>query len=997
METETRVDSLVDRWEEMGDKGTPLTIEELCAGCPELVAEVRRRIDALQAMDSALDTELHEPRSTAGDRDRRGAGLSRGLPEVLRATAVYRPRRHHDHGGLGVVFTAYQEELDRTVALKRIRPDKLRDVARRRFLREATLTARLQHPGIVPICGLGEEDGGPFYTMPLIQGQTFQEAIEAFHGDESLIRDPGQRSLRFRGLLQQFIAACNAVAYAHDQGVMHRDLKPSNIMLGRYGETLVMDWGLAKRFGGDEEAPESEGDAPSPSPSSEDVTATGEILGTPQYMSPEQAQGEPAGPAGDVFSLGLVLYAILTGKSAFEGSSFRGADRLKAVREAAIVPPRGRDPRLPRALEAVCLKALAARAQDRYASARALADDVTRWLADEPVTAWREPLRIRARRWGRRHRTAVVAVVIAILASAVGLSAVAGVQARANTRLKKALDQTQKAQAQTQAALAQSEESRKQAEAVSAFLVEAFRSPDPSQDGRQVKLADVLDRAGDRLDKGFAGSKATQGALLQALGLTYHGLGLYDQAVNLHTRARAVREAALGPEHPDSLQSCNRLAIAYAAAGRTADAIAMHEATLRLREAKLGRDHPDSFESRNNLASAYFDAGRTAEAIALFEATLRRRESKLGRDHPDTLMSCNNLAAVYFHAGRTAEAISLHESTLRRRESKLGPDHPDTLASCNNLAIAYYTAGRLSDAIALLETTLKRKEAKLGPDHPNTLKSRNNLASAYYAAGRLSDAIALHEDTLDLLQTKLSADHPNTLASRNNLAAAYRDAGRTAEAIALHEDTLRLRESKLGPDHPDTLRTRINLANAYSSAGRLSDALALHEPTLRLMESKLGPDHPDTLASRNGLAAAFEAIGRRSQAEGLYRETLARRRKAVKADSPQLAEDLAALGHLLLEQSRWSGAEPLLREALAIREKANLDDWVRYDAMSLLGGALAGLGRHAEAEPRIVAGYEGMKAREARIAVPDRSRLRVGSSRVDLQACKLEYSIVSPK
>jgi serine/threonine protein kinase len=157
------------------------------------------------------------------------------------------------------------------VALKRIRPDKLHETARRRFLREAALTARLQHPGIVPIYGLGEDDGGPFYTMPFIEGQTLQEAIQEFHQDESLRRDAGRRRLRFRGLVQQFVAACNTVAYAHDQGVVHRDLKPANLMLGPYGETLVLDWGLAKQFGVDGEgtAAESEGEAPSPSPSSE--------------------------------------------------------------------------------------------------------------------------------------------------------------------------------------------------------------------------------------------------------------------------------------------------------------------------------------------------------------------------------------------------------------------------------------------------------------------------------------------------------------------------------------------------------------------------------------------------------------------------------------------------------------------------------------------------------------------------------------------------------
>src|SRR5262249_28192502 len=157
----------------------------------------------------------------------------------------------------------------------------LHDLARWRFLREAAITARLQHPGIVPIYGLGQDDGGPFYTMPFIQGQTLQEALDAFHGDEALRRDPGRRSLRFRGLLQRFAAARTRVAYAHAQQVVPRDLKPSNLTLGAYGETLVMDWGLAKRYGGAEAGTEAVADAPAASPSPEDVTATGVVLGTP--------------------------------------------------------------------------------------------------------------------------------------------------------------------------------------------------------------------------------------------------------------------------------------------------------------------------------------------------------------------------------------------------------------------------------------------------------------------------------------------------------------------------------------------------------------------------------------------------------------------------------------------------------------------------------------------------------------------------------------------
>jgi tetratricopeptide (TPR) repeat protein/tRNA A-37 threonylcarbamoyl transferase component Bud32 len=915
MKTETRVDDLVDRWEVMRNRGTPLTVEELCADCPELIAPVRRRIEILRAMDSALETEVLEPCATPEDGSRGGAGLSRGLPEVVHAAAVYRTRQHHDHGGLGVFFTAHQEELDRIVALKRIRPDKLHETARRRFLREAAITARLQHPGIVPIYGLGQDEAGPFYTMPFIQGQTLQVAIDAFHGDESLRRDPTRRGLRLRGLLQQFIAACNTVAYAHDQAIVHRDLKPSNVMLGPYGETLVLDWGLAKRTGSDEATRESQGDAPSPSPSSEDVTATGEVLGTPQYMSPEQAKGEPAGPASDIFNLGLVLCAILTGKSAFEESSFRGVDRLKPVREAAIVPPRHRDPRLPWALEAICLKALAAQPADRYSSARDLAEDVTRWLAGEPVTAWQEPVSIRVRRWMRRHRTMVATVMVGLVACVIGLGAVVGVQARANVQLRRANNQTKRA-------LAQSEESRQQAEAVSGFLVQAFRSPDPTEDGREVKVADVLDRASARLDQGFDGSQATLGALLDALGRTYYGLGLYQRAVSRHAKARAVREAVLGPDHPDTLTSCN------------------------------------------SLAAAYYFAGRTAEAIALAEGTVKQMEKVRGLDHPDTLRIRNGLAAAYRTVGRLPEAIALHEVTLQRMQAKLGPDHPDTLTSRNNLAVAYAEVGRTAEAIAIFAATLESREVHLGPDHPDTLRSRTSLASAYRYAGRTAEAIALHEGTLALQAAKLGPDHPDTLASRDNLANAYADAGRWSEAIALHKVTLEQYESKLGPDHPDTLISRASLAAAYEALGRWSEAEGLYRDVL---VRRRKTDQPDSLLLAEDLAALGRNLlnqQRWSKAEPLLLEALSIRAQA-RPDAWEHYDTMSLLGDSLLGQGRYAEAQPRIVDG--------------YEGMKARASRIPGpeQPRLRDAAERVVRLYEAWgksdqaAAWKAKLGVPD--------------------------
>jgi serine/threonine protein kinase len=939
----------------------------------------------------------------SGEADRTA---SYAVGEATSEGQRFRILRPHARGGLGAVFVALDSELHREVALKQILDRHADDPAsRQRFLLEAEVTGGLEHPGIVPVYGLGTHgDGRPFYAMRFIRGDSLKEAIEHFHADGCRVgrasashevgledsthptMDPGRRSLELRKLLRRFTDVCNAIAYAHSRGVLHRDIKPGNIIIGKHGETLVVDWGLAKATGKAEVGSEERTLMPS-SASGSAETLPGSALGTPAYMSPEQARGEleSLGTQSDVYSLGATLYCLLTGRPPLEGDDV--GEILRQVQRGEFPPPRQIDGSIDAALEAVCKKAMASRGEDRYDSCRALADDIERWMADEPVTAWREPLLRRARRWRKRHRTSVTAAVVALVAGVIGLGSVAGVQARANIQLRdakaaieRALDKTREAQAQTQAALRESEESRQQAEAVSKFLVGAFRSPDPTLDGRLVKVADVLDRASEQLDKELGRSQAVRGTLLEALGKTYWGLGLYDRSISLHTKARAVREAALGPDHPDTLTTCASLAVAYQWAGRYPQAIALFEETLKQREAKLGPEDINTLSSRQNLAIAYSMAGRYLEAIPLFEATLKVYE-KVGTDHPDMLRTRHNLAGAYQLVGRTSEAIALQESTVKLLEAKLGPEHISTLRGRSDLATAYQLAGRLQEAIALHERTLVQWEARSGPDHPDTLRNRASLASVYFDAGRLSEALALFEATLKLQEVKLGPDHPETLFTRNDVANVYFHTGRLSEALALYEATLRQREAVLGPDHPETLASRSNLGLAYYAVRRLAVAITLHEVTVRLLEAKLGLDHPDTLKSRVVLGKIYESLGRRSEAEDLYRRTLAGRRKTSKPDNPDLADDLMTLGHALIEQARWTEAEPLLREGLAIREKATPDDWRRYEAMSLLGAALLGQIHQAEAEPLIVPGYEGVKARESRISMPERSRLREAAER----------------
>ena len=336
----------------------------------------------------------------------------------------FRVLRPHAKGGLGAVFVALDVELHREVALKRILDQHAdNEVNRQRFLLEAEVTGGLEHPGIVPVYGLGTyPDGRPYYAMRFIRGESLKDAIAAFHGDEDLKRDLGRRSLGLRQLLRRFVDVCNAIEYAHGRGVLHRDIKPANIIVGKHGETLVVDWGLAKPLLRAEPGSAAGERTLVPSSCSGTVeTMEGSAIGTPAYMSPEQACGdlESMGARSDVYSLGATLYSLLTGKPPFSGDV---ADALRAVQKSDFLPPRKRDPSIARGLEAACLKAMALQSENRYNSARALAEDIERWMADEPMLALREGWIARARRWSRKHRTAVAALAGLFIAATIGLA-----------------------------------------------------------------------------------------------------------------------------------------------------------------------------------------------------------------------------------------------------------------------------------------------------------------------------------------------------------------------------------------------------------------------------------------------------------------------------------------------------------------------------------------------------------------------------------------------
>jgi serine/threonine-protein kinase len=353
------------------------------------------------------------------------AGLSPSAVDghVLLSTSDYLPEarerytlsRLHATGGIGRVWLARDGSLGRDVALKELRPERAGNPAVwARFLKEAQVTGQLEHPGVVPIYEVGRrpEDQSPFYTMRFVRGRTLAEAVRTYHQR----RAQGEAGpLELRELLTAFVGMCNAVAYAHSRGVLHRDLKPSNVVLGDYGEVIVLDWGLAKLLG------QPEGDlAPLEVEAGGDGTVQGQVLGTPAYMAPEQAEGrlDQLGPTTDVYGLGAALYEILTGRPQFIGEETAAV--LRQVIHDAPARPRAVVAGVPAALEAVCLKALAKKPAERYSSAKELAAEVQRWLADEPLSAYREPWGVRAGRWVKRRRVLVASAAASATSTTYG-------------------------------------------------------------------------------------------------------------------------------------------------------------------------------------------------------------------------------------------------------------------------------------------------------------------------------------------------------------------------------------------------------------------------------------------------------------------------------------------------------------------------------------------------------------------------------------------------
>jgi serine/threonine protein kinase len=929
-------------------------------------------------------------------------------------------------GGMGSVYLALQEEpVRRQVALKIIKAGLTDRKAISRFEAERQALALMDHPNIAKVLDGGTTaDHRPYFVMELVKGTP----ITTFCNEHRLTID--QR-------LALMVRVCRAVQHAHQKGIIHRDLKPSNVLItvvDRRPVPKVIDFGVAKAI--DRRLNEST-----------ELTQFGQIIGTLAYMSPEQAGGTEGDvdTRADIYALGVLLYELLTGDTPLPHQQWQEASLLKAVmlvKEATAtrlslriksarnvdriaVDRRTSPTRLYRSLEgdidAIVLKCLERDRGQRYDSAVALARDIERYLADEPVEACPPSMLYQFKKAARRHRR-VIALASLFLALLVGGSLVSLEQARrARGAEKSALEardaeaaarqsadllrrQAQRAEANAENEARKALASEAQSRAVLDFLLSGIlRAARPKgQDGglgQDVTVRQAMEAIEPKISGAFSAQPAAEAAIRNALGETYLYLGESARALAQLQKAVALRRQHLGAAHPDTLVSMSRLGWAYRQSGLYKDAILRYEEVLKASSASgpndaetirtmeglahvyldAGRvadglamcekatalvkqsnaDDPDTLALRNRLAQAYLDAGRVVEARELFKATLDKSKHGLGPDHPQTLETMNGLALAY-HAGGNPDSIPLFEKVLASRQTHLGADHPQTWETMDHLALAYLAAGRLNDALPLFQETLRRRREKLGSDHPATLESMSNIAYAYRSAGRTEDSISIGKQVLALQKQKLGPDHPSTILTMDDLANTLASAGHVTEAFSLYDDALERARRHLPPHHVTALQTMVDLAAAYQANDQNERAIPLLQAAVKDLRVKLPPPHPNTLAAMSYLADAYFATGQFDDARILYSELYGQRKALYSADDPEVANVERRLGAALSAQHKNNEAEPILRKAMVTYDNKMPASWQYYSTVSGLGACLSDQAKYAEAEQLLLESQEGL-------------------------------------
>ncbi len=722
---------------------------------------------------------------------------------------------------MGVVYHAQQfQPIRRDVALKIIKPgmDSTQVVAR--FESERQALALMDHPNIARVYDAGTTAAGlPYFVMELVDGIPITNYCDL-------------KDLTVTQRLELFIPVCQAIQHAHQKGIIHRDIKPSNILVKQQEQQAtpkVIDFGLAKALG------QQLTDATM-------MTNLGTVVGTLQYMSPEQAEmgRHDIDTRSDVYSLGVVMYELLTGTTPLEHERLAKATYIEAlqyIREEETKAPSSRVRRsselkspaerrppdatrhskaLDRELDWITLKALEKDRTRRYETVNGLVRDLQRHLDGEPVEAAPPSAGYRMSKFVRKHRVwlATAATFAALLVAGVVIStwmALRAFRAEAGTRaVNEFLQHDLLAQA---SAYNQARPNTK---------------PDPN-----LTVRTALDRAAARIEGKFAGQPLVEASIRHTIGSAYIDLGLYPNAEGQLKRALELRLHELGEKNPDTLASMGSLAAVYERGGRFKEAQALYVKALEVDRRLLGEEHPNTLNTMNGLAVTYAQEGDYAKAEAIYTRLLPVEQRVFGENNFQTLRSMGNLAAVYYYQHKYALAEPLFVKTLELKRRDLGNENPETLDSVVNLATLYSDQGQYAKAEPLLVTVLDAYRRVLGDSHANTIAASSSLAEMYRNSGRYPQAEALDARALETARSALGEEHPRTLNSMDGLARTDEAEGRFQQADALFAKLVEARRRVLGPEHPDTLDALVSLGRVRLKRQQYSEAESSLREALR--------------------------------------------------------------------------------------------------------------------------------------------------------------------
>ncbi|MEZ6036342.1 MAG: tetratricopeptide repeat protein [Planctomycetota bacterium] len=853
-----------------------------------------------------------------------------------RASGKYVIADELGHGGVGTVFRGRDTDLGREVAMKFLH-ERYRDdpAILHRFVEEAQIGGQLQHPGVVPVYDLGMDQGQPFFAMKLVKGDTLARLLADRAG-------PDAELPRF---LDIFESICQTMAYAHARGVVHRDLKPANVMIGRFGEVQVVDWGMGKVMQhGDAEveprpASQSHQSIVSTVRSGDESTRSmvGSVMGTPAYMPPEQARGDVAAmdERSDVFALGAMLCEILTGAPPYTGS---GADTLTMAAMASLddayarLDACGADPELITLARRCLIPAPAARPRNAEVVAKVVHEhlvSVQTRAAQARVEAAEAEVRAeglrRAQRLGIALTTAIAAGLVASLwlwrqadEAAVGeaLARADAVAAAETARENESIARQQTVIAKQQTTIAERELQR--AMEIKTLLTDILASvqPETARDRDTRLLIELLDKAEARIADGAIEDPLVEAELRHVIGGVYLSLAQYDRADRNLTAAYAARAAVLGPTAEATLNVRADQIVLLKDRGRINDAEALTRETLAAATTALGKKHPLSLNLRGNLALFVKVQGRLLEAEVAFKELMELQREALGHDHQNTFATACNYANLLFESEKFTEAEQLMLELREAMRRTLGADSPSLAVASGDLALLYSRTNRFEQAKAIFEEALDIQRRMLREHHPDTIRTMANMGGMLIQRGNYESADAPLREVLAAFTTELGPEHRDTNGARITLAGNSINRGRIDEGVSLLEEAIEIAARTQGDDAPTTLMAKTNLAKAHLRARRGREAEALMSDVVDSCRRLKGDTAAQTCTAILDLANARVAAGKIRPAMQLLREALAAQKQALGQHDRSTVLTSLELARLLIAQQKLAEGEALLREVL---------------------------------------------------------------------------------